>query len=495
MAGKKNSSSFLTRWIGNPECGLTENCWGHIAAVTMLSNSISRRVLRPSGPQELVVGVWDPTDTFGAVRGKKSLRPEGCSIRLALEFGKPFGSRPVPPAYLEEVSHRTELQGGKGRVHLEAGRSDATRSLCPSSNRASDGDTPVARTELSPSNSCLCKKNLVDFFQARSTWFSVETVLTVDPAKPWSPDSPKLYDLFLELHDENSQTVDRVRSYVGIREVSIGQSSQGHPVLLLNGQPMMLVGALDQGYWPDGIYTAPTDEALRFDIEVAKQLGLNGSKACQSRATAVVLLVRPFGPLVLQDFPSGGCGGSKNGSSLLPGGCCPVKQRFVRSFVSLVTILHHRVDYLNEGWGQFDTLRNVEWVKRLDPTRLVNEASGFPWHGGGDVIDSPWWNSPGWETNRDHQRRWRLGSVSYRPLLERISHGPTGTYEPETWRPVDGIRPPLPPLTEEARDWLHAGLKPALSGLLAEQRDRRAVWVFLYPAGRRGNRMQWSAFL
>jgi hypothetical protein len=413
--------------------------------------------LRPSGPQELVVGVWDPTDTFWQLRGKQSLRPEGCSYTACSGIWQTVWLEAVPPAYLEEVSHRTELQGGKGRVHLKlAGRMPPDHSV-RLQIELRDGDTPVARTELSHQIPAFVKKNLVDFFQARSTWFSVETVLTVDPAKPWSPDSPKLYDLFLELHDENSQTVDRVRSYVGIREVSIGQSSQGHPVLLLNGQPMMLVGALDQGYWPDGIYTAPTDEALRFDIEVAKQLGLNAvRKHVKVEPPRWYYWCDRLGLLVLQDFPSGGVGDPKTDRA-----CCPEAaaqwetevRQILRQFGDHPSIIMWII--FNEGWGQFDTLRNVEWVKRLDPTRLVNEASGFPWHGGGDVIDSHGGTPP-----RDGKRigitsedgGWGACPIGH--CWNESRAWAYRTYEPETWRPVDGIRPPLPPLTEEARDWL-----------------------------------------
>lgn len=419
-------------------------------------------LLRQDGPQELVVAVWDPTDTFWQLRGKQSLRPGGCSYSACSGIWQTVWLEAVPAAFVEDLAIRTELREGQGRVYLKvAGRMPPDHSIRLRAELR-DGETSVASQVVSYQIAPAVKQNLVDFYRAESTYFSIDMQLTVDSAKPWSPEEPHLYDLLLELTDETAGTSDSVQSYVGIREVTIGQDSRGRAQLLLNGKPYVLVGALDQGYWPDGIYTAPTDEALRFDIEAAKKLGLNAvRKHVKVEPQRWYYWCDRLGLLVLQDFPSGDAGDARTDRACSPEAAAQWEtevRQILRQFGNHPSIIMWIV--FNEGWGQFDTLRNAEWVKQIDPSRLVDEASGFPWHGGGDVIDSHGGVPPS-DAKRisitSEDGGWGACAVGH-SWNETLAWA-YRTYEPQTWRPVEGMQPPLPPLTEDARDWLTSWIR------------------------------------
>jgi len=416
--------------------------------------------LRTDGSQDLVVAVWDPTDTSWQMRGKQSLRPGGCSYTACSGLWQTVWLEAVPAAYIEDVHVHTQLAETKGLVNLTIdGRMPPDHSirlrvqLFDDENGQNCLVSKGMRYEVPPA----ARRNLVDFYQAKSTWFSLDVDLTVDPARPWSCESPHLYGLLMELEDETTGAVDRVESYVGIREVSIGQDVQGNPILLLNGQPLTLVGALDQGYWPDGIYTAPTDEALVFDIKSAKRLGLNAvRKHVKVEPQRWYYWCDHLGLLVLQDFPSGNAGDPVMDRARSPEAASQWEteaREILRELGNHPSIIMWIV--FNEGWGQFDTLRHVRWIKQSDPARLVNEASGFPWHGGGDVVDSHGGTPP-----RDAQRisitsedgGW--GALALGHSWNDSLAWAYRTYEPTSWRPIPGMQPPLPPLTEEAQDWL-----------------------------------------
>ncbi len=229
-----------------------------------------------------------------------------------------------------------------------------------------------------------------------------ETVaLAIPQAKLWSPDSPFLYGLKVRLGD------DEVRSYFGMRKISLGKDEQGRLRLLLNNQFVFQVGFLDQGFWPDGIYTAPTDEALRFDIEMTKKLGMNmARKHVKVEPDRWYYWADKLGLLVWQDMPSGqaGKGGGRNKQTgELQDGVRVSDEANAQFEAELKAMVQGRWNHpsiimwvvFNEGWGQYETPRLTQWVKQMDPSRLVNNASG--WHDipAGDVIDMHNYPGPG----------------------------------------------------------------------------------------------------
>nr|MDO8085084.1 glycoside hydrolase family 2 TIM barrel-domain containing protein [Candidatus Sigynarchaeum springense] len=239
-----------------------------------------------------------------------------------------------------------------------------------------------------------------------------ELVLPVRQAKRWSPASPFLYDLRVRLGDDKSP-VDEVQSYFGMREVELrlGQGDgSGVPRIFLNGEPLFQLGVLDQGYWPDGLYTAPTDDALRFDIEAARSMGFNMvRKHAKVEPDRWYYHCDRLGMLVWQDMPS--LLSLKNYAIEIlhervkkeyrirkelrdPSGSVDYRQVFLDELDAMVGMLGNHPSVVawvlfNEGWGEecFDVRDVVNRVKRLDPTRLVDGASGFYDKGAGDVRD------------------------------------------------------------------------------------------------------------
>ena len=201
------------------------------------------------------------------------------------------------------------------------------------------------------------------------------TALSVPIAnpKPWSPDSPFLYDLKLTLTAPNGQISDEVMSYAGMRDIQLGKVN-GVVRPLLNGQFVMQLGLLDQGYWPDGILTAPTEEALKFDIEYTKKAGYNLiRKHMKTEPQRFYYWADKMGLLVWQDMPA----------IWYPNEDTLVTRATFRHELKAIMDDHYNSPSIicwvpfNENWGAFDVANITDWVKRYDPSRLVNGNSGF----------------------------------------------------------------------------------------------------------------------
>jgi len=207
-------------------------------------------------------------------------------------------------------------------------------------------------------------------------------VMRVPQPKLWSPDQPFLYDLRVKLGR------DEVQSYAGIRSIAVQRDAAGVNRLFLNGKPLFEYGLLDQGWWPDGLYTAPTDEALASDIETTKRLGFNLiRKHVKVEPARWYYHADRLGVLVWQDMPSGGDTTPQN------------RDMFATELEHVVDALRIHPSIVmwvpfNEGWGQHETEQYVQWLKQRDPSRLVNNASGWTDKGVGDVSDAHSYPSP-----------------------------------------------------------------------------------------------------
>jgi beta-galactosidase/beta-glucuronidase len=228
--------------------------------------------------------------------------------------------------------------------------------------------------------------------------------LTIPDAKLWSPDSPFLYELKVTL-EHDGKLLDTVESYFGMRKISLARDDQGRLRMCLNNQPYFQLGPLDQGFWPDGLYTAPTDEALRYDIEMTKKLGFNmARKHVKVEPERWYYWCDKLGLLVWQDMPSGDKSARWKGPSGFDG---EEMQRSPESVAiyerELRTLIEGRYNHpcivtwvpFNEGWGQFDTVRILNLAKQLDPTRLVDGASGGNHFPAGDILDHHQYPGPG----------------------------------------------------------------------------------------------------
>lgn len=218
--------------------------------------------------------------------------------------------------------------------------------------------------------------------------------------RPWSPEDPYLYDLAVEAGE------DRVESYFAMRSFGVGPDEDGLPRLLLNGRPYFHTGVLDQGYWPDGLYTAPSDAALEADIALMKRMGFNMlRKHIKVEPLRWYYHCDRLGMLVWQDMPNGG-GAYRLSTISLP--LLTNRHRDDRDYAAFARQeeagrrefsqeLQQMVEHLyncpciamwvpfNEGWGQFDARETAARLRALDPTRTIDHASGWHDQGAGDV--------------------------------------------------------------------------------------------------------------
>lgn len=307
--------------------------------------------------QRIVVAVWDPSDAGKQPRGKQVNQPRGIWYTPTTGIWQTVWLEPVPEASIGDLKIVPDVDSGELRLSVDV-RGDSTG--CTIKARARDGETLVAEASG----------------QAEQT-----LALSIADAKLWSPDSPFLYDLEVELLLDG-ESVDRVESYFGMRKIALGRDDSGIQRLFLNNEPLFHFGPLDQGFWPDGLYTAPTDEALRYDLEMTKRLGFNMvRKHVKVEPARWYTWCDRLGLLVWQDMPSGDdhARWPRDGEEITrqPDSA----RQYLRELEALVTSHWNYPSIVmwvpfNEAWGQFDTVAITERVKRLDPTRLVNSACG-----------------------------------------------------------------------------------------------------------------------
>jgi hypothetical protein len=323
--------------------------------------------LKEGGENELVVSVFDPSDAGDQPRGKQVREPRGIWYTPTTGIWQTVWLEPVPQGYVKEVKIVPDVDAKNVRVTADA-----------------QGEVKIR----------VLKEGRV--VAEGSGQGGKEIVAKVDAPRLWSHEDPFLYDL------EVTAGKDAVKSYFGMRKVEVGKDDKGVTRILLNGKPVFQVGMLDQGFWPDGLYTAPTDEALRYDIEIQKKLGFNMiRKHVKVEPARWYYWTDKLGMLVWQDMPSAGNKGDekKEGES---------KTQFERELTRMIKTHWNHPSIImwvvfNEAWGQYETPRITKMTKDLDSTRLASNASGWTDMGVGDIIDMHNYPGPGapkWEEKR-----------------------------------------------------------------------------------------------
>ncbi|MGZ8411548.1 MAG: chitobiase/beta-hexosaminidase C-terminal domain-containing protein [Gemmatirosa sp.] len=312
--------------------------------------------LTSAAEQELVIAVYDPTDKFGQPRGKQVSKAEGIWYTPVTGIWQSVWLEPVPTASIEKLRLTPDVDAGVLRLVV--------------SGRAAAGQRVEA----------VARAGAQVVGRAEGTVGGELRVAVPDP-RLWGPDDPFLYDLQVVLRDAGGRAVDSVGSYFGMRKIALVTDSAGHRRIALNGRPVFQLGPLDQGWWPDGLYTAPSDAALRFDVEQTKALGFNMTrKHIKVEPARWYYHADRLGLPVWQDMPSGWNDTPES------------RQHFERELRLMLDDLHNHPSIVlwvpfNEKWGQFDTPRIVSIVQQLDSSRLVNDASGWQHEDVGDVID------------------------------------------------------------------------------------------------------------
>lgn len=350
--------------------------------------------LKP-GANDLVVQVADPTSAGSQPRGKQSLDPHGIWYTASSGIWQSVWIEPVPDLHIADVRATPDIDRGVVDVDVAlsgwANDTDAVRLTARSGGRT------IATTLLRANR---------------------HATLAIPQPHLWSPDDPFLYDLTAELvtvHDpyagrserdrsaydarftkRESDTYaaaqitgtprDRVETYFGMRKISVGPGSvAGQPVLLLNNKPLFQNGTLDQGWWPDGLLTPPSEEAMKSDLVFLKKAGFNMlRKHIKVEPARYYYDADHLGMLIWQDMPSGGgedqfVTGSSQSQAVLSADNMAQNQteltRMIGQFRAFPSIVLWVVN--NEGWGQYDSATLARYVKGMDPTRLVDADSGW----------------------------------------------------------------------------------------------------------------------
>ncbi|MDP1799360.1 MAG: glycoside hydrolase family 2 TIM barrel-domain containing protein [Planctomycetaceae bacterium] len=342
--------------------------------------------LKADGDNELLVSVFDSSDVGYQPRGKQVQNPHGIWYTPTTGIWQTVWLEPVPDYRVERFSVRTDIDTDMAEVLVDTiGSTNKARSLSITVRDGKDIKWSGGTKHDPESNpSSVQKKRGTDALKA--TGYN----------KRWSPTSPFLYEVEIVLK-ENDHIVDRVTSYFAMRKISVGKDDKGVTRILLNNKPLFQYGTLDQGFWPDGLYTAPTDAAMKYDIEITKRYGFNMiRKHVKVEPARWYHYCDQLGMLVWQDMPSG----DKN-ASWDPFGKHDRTElkRTEESALNFREEWKHIIDSrrhfpsivmwvpFNEGWGQADTVAVTKWTKEYDPTRLVNCASGGNDFPVGDVVD------------------------------------------------------------------------------------------------------------
>jgi hypothetical protein len=309
------------------------------------------------GLNELIVNVYDPTNEANPPLGKQRLNGTGIWYTPASGIWQTVWLEPVPAAFITRLQLTPDLDQQAVQL-LVSGGGITTHTI--------EASVWYSGT-----------------FVASATG-SVSSPITISIPTPrlWSPDDPFLYDVQVDLKLD-STVVDHVSSYFGMRKISLGRIRKTvRP--LLNNQFVFQIGVLQQGYWPDGIYTAPTDEALRFDLEQAKALGYNLVRLHMKIEPARwYYWADRLGLMVWQDMPA-----MRNNHT-------PSEEDQAQFEIELKEMIDERSNspaiimwvLFNEGWGQYATTRLTGLIKSWDPSRLADNASGWRDEWTGDVID------------------------------------------------------------------------------------------------------------
>lgn len=333
----------------------------------------------------LELRVTDPTDTGSLSRGKQRLKNTGIWYTPQSGIWQTVWMECVPENYLRSLRITPKLEENAVHIRLEADDpAMAAVTICRDGGIIAEGQTDE----------------------------NGESTLTIpaEELRLWSPEDPFLYDVSIVLPGG-----DRVESYFGMRAFGIGRDEKGLPRLLLNGKPYFQNGLLDQGYWSDGYYTAPSDEALIHDIAEMKRLGFNMlRKHIKVEPLRWYYHCDRLGMLVWQDMMNGGESYSPLSIYVFSNLGLRVKDDRYRYFSrsdeagrthyyeelgQMIDLLYNTVSLalwvpFNEGWGQFDALKAAEFIRKRDDTRPIDHASGWYDQGGGDIKSIHWYFRP-----------------------------------------------------------------------------------------------------
>lgn len=323
------------------------------------------------GENELLVRVEDPTDEW-QLRGKQVLEPKGIWYTRVSGIWQTVWMEQAPSIYIEDLRIGTDAAAGSIQLAADI---DGPADGCTLKVVVKDGEETVVSSEGPAAG----------------------LQIVVENAKLWTPDTPHLYTLDIDLVDKDGKRVDHVSSYAGIRSVGKERDEKGHFRFTLNGNPIFHWGPLDQGWWPDGLLTPPSDEAMLSDIEFLKAAGFNMiRKHIKVEPRRYYYHCDRVGMMMWQDQPSAGHGPKWTFMAPDPEDAeWPEEhhQQYMRELEGMIDTLENQPCIMvwvpfNEAWGQHRSVEVGQWIARRDPNRLVNIASGGNFFPVGDIADA-----------------------------------------------------------------------------------------------------------
>ena len=329
--------------------------------------------LKKGTKQQIAVHVWDPTDAGSQPHGKQVVKPEGIWYTPVTGIWQTVWLEMVPETYIVSTRQTPDLD---------------QKSISVIAN--------IQNLQANDQVSISAWKGSEKIAEKRGSDTSV--TLVIPNPETWSPANPFLYDLKVSIV-RKGKIVDEIKSYFAMRKISIAPDNNGIQKMMLNNKFLFQFGPLDQGWWPDGLYTAPTDAALKFDIIKTKEMGFNViRKHIKVEPARWYYYCDSIGIMVWQDMPSGDLG---NQWEPRPGviGRATDRERtpesegyYRKEWNNIINALYNFPSIVvwvpfNEAWGQFKTVDITNWTMRKDPSRLVNSASGGNFYPVGHITD------------------------------------------------------------------------------------------------------------
>uniref|UniRef100_UPI0028A95F0F glycoside hydrolase family 2 protein n=1 Tax=Sphingobacterium mizutaii TaxID=1010 RepID=UPI0028A95F0F len=334
------------------------------------------KAIKKGKTQDIAIRVWDPTSDGPQPRGKQINNPHGIWYTPVSGIWQTVWLESVPETHIVSTKQTPDVDNSVLKFSAELSSAKAGDQILV---EAYDNSNKIAEAKANAGE---------------------ETQLKINNPQLWSPDSPKLYDLKVKVL-RNGKVIDEASSYFAMRKISVKKDANGIQRMYLNDKFVFHYGPLDQGWWPDGLHTAPSDEALRFDVEKTKEMGFNMiRKHIKVEPARWYRHCDSIGVLVWQDMPSGDLGG--NIWDMNPGKIRVGKHDkdrtpeseaiYKKEWKAIMSHLHNFPSIVvwvpfNEAWGQFKSKEIVDWTIQNDPSRLVNGASGGNFDAPGHIFD------------------------------------------------------------------------------------------------------------